>query len=612
MLKTLRFLCRNMLVIAALIVVVAFTVVAQDDGQPQVQVSTGTLDVRQNIKYLLPDFTGGQTLYVYLEGVSGNLDPLLALGQGDIPLAEVEAAIDEAIATASESGFDPVVALSETAADLFIAGDDDGGEGYDAALEFVIPEDGTYTLFIGSNYRNNTFGDYRLTIGLNAPVVLTGRASDSGAIIAIKEEATQFTPAVEIVNGVIEDTPIHYTLRDFARGEQLRMNVTATEGELRPAIALQDFSGKLITLTGLDYQSTSVTLEYEFPANAENFQVVVGGGGTNGSYRLTLAANQVNESSLQVDVSAAPIIEQATTVRVGLTLDQISNVDQIAENFDIVATLRLEWHDRARAFSPADCNCTQQSFTGDRFGGFSSQGQWPDFILFNQQGRRDTQNRGAFITSDGSAVFAERFTATLQAPNFDFRNFPFDEQVFFVHVDMVFDESIYTIEEIEGYTQFGAQLGEEEWIVRNEEVIISSIDGRSRFSFKFNATRHLNYYLFRIMLPIAVIVMVSWVTFFLKDFGKRIDVASANLLLFVAFNFTISGELPRLGYLTLLDIVLIATFVVTALIIAFNVYLRRLERFGYQERARRIDRFALWLYPLAYLLIAIYVIVTVT
>ena len=80
-----------------------------------------------------------------------------------------------------------------------------------------------------------------------------------------------------------------------------------------------------------------------------------------------------------------------------------------------------------------------------------------------------------------------------------------------------------------------------------------------------------------------------------------IEVTSGNLLVFIAFNFTISNDLPRLGYLTFLDTILISTFVVSALVIILNVYLKRLEVRGFQERAHRIDRVVIWLYPLAYL-----------
>ena len=67
---------------------------------------------------------------------------------------------------------------------------------------------------------------------------------------------------------------------------------------------------------------------------------------------------------------------------------------------------------------------------------------------------------------------------------------------------------------------------------------------------------------------------------------------------------------PRLGYLTFMDVLLLTTFVLNVGIIVYNVMLYRLEATGNAERALRIDRFALWLYPLSFfgLLIILYLL----
>jgi hypothetical protein len=118
----------------------------------------------------------------------------------------------------------------------------------------------------------------------------------------------------------------------------------------------------------------------------------------------------------------------------------------------------------------------------------------------------------------------------------------------------------------------------------------------------FEADRHVAYYVVRIFLPVLLIISVSWLIFFLRDYTKRIDLAGANLLLFIAFNFTISGDLPRLGYLTFLDTILVCTFLITGLVLAFNVYLRWLEVGDRMEIAHTLDRHTLWIYPFGYLL----------
>ncbi len=97
-----------------------------------------------------------------------------------------------------------------------------------------------------------------------------------------------------------------------------------------------------------------------------------------------------------------------------------------------------------------------------------------------------------------------------------------------------------------------------------------------------------------------MIIAVSWSVFFLRDYSKRIDIATTSLLLFIAFNFVISSDLPRLGYLTFLDAVLAYTFVVTGIVVIINVALRRLEMKKRVDLARTVDRFAIWCYPIGY------------
>ena len=102
----------------------------------------------------------------------------------------------------------------------------------------------------------------------------------------------------------------------------------------------------------------------------------------------------------------------------------------------------------------------------------------------------------------------------------------------------------------------------------------------------------------RIFTPLIILVFVSWATFFLEEFRKRIDIAGSNFLLFAAFNFAILNDLPRLGYMTFLDFILVAMFIITGLIIVFNVRLRQLRIKDKDALARKIDAYALkWVYP---------------
>jgi uncharacterized sodium:solute symporter family permease YidK len=103
-----------------------------------------------------------------------------------------------------------------------------------------------------------------------------------------------------------------------------------------------------------------------------------------------------------------------------------------------------------------------------------------------------------------------------------------------------------------------------------------------------------------VFIPILLIILISWFTFFLKDFGRRIEAAAANVLLFIAFSFSLANNYPRLGYITFLDAVMAVTFVVNTLVLLYNVQLKRMESKGEVARVEQIDHFFDWAYPLSY------------
>ena len=300
--------------------------------------------------------------------------------------------------------------------------------------------------------------------------------------------------------------------------------------------------------------------------------------------------------------SAAP--DEPYLAEIGIQIKQIVDIDQKSENFQVVGNLRIEWDEPRLAFDSADHSHAYKIFTHDSFTKYvDEQGiAAPGFFIYNQQGRRHTQEAKVSVFNDGHAIYLERFTVTLQAPEFDFVQYPFDTQKFFFRVVAAMPVNFVRFIPLEGYSQLGDQLGEEEWEFENSWTNTDEVAGitgkpTARFSFGFEAKRHLNYYLLRIFLPLVIIILVSWFTFFLNDYSKRVDMAVANLLVFVAFNFTISNDLPRLGYLTFIDTIMFATFVFAGLVVLVNVIYRRMEVHGREATARRLDNLTIWIYP---------------
>jgi hypothetical protein len=584
---------------------------AQEAGQ--VQVLTGRVDERAaGAWYLLPSLKQGQTLYVYVEGTSNNLDPLAALGDSSVKAGTLGGQFASDVEQAIREGRDPLRVLPEFADKYFLAWDDDSGQGYAATFEFLIPADGDYQLLVTNSPFNETFGTYRLLVGLDAPQVLTGEAQPTGADLVITQDVpgSAGVAVQEITGSLTEAKPSTFLfLNDFEPDDTLNVFIEATSGDLIPAVVLEDFGSKPVRSGDYLADRSQASLEYHFPDGGSNYRLNISGAeNSTGDYRLLLGRNAPEVLSGQAAPGEGLIVRQPIQAEVGVRLDQITDVDQKAENYGAVISLRIEWTDPVLAFSPEDCNCAFKLFTQKDFDKFiaETEGQWPEFTLFNQQNNRWTQNKLVVIDPNGHATYFERFTTSFQAPDFDFRRFPFDAQQFYIRVDSLFPEEYVVFSDLEQFTAVGDQLGEEEWYLTESDVQVSSETATtgnvtSRYSFHFEARRHLNFYIFRILVPLLLIITVAWITFFLQDFGKRIEATSANLLLFIAFNFTVGTSLPALGYLTYLDTVLIAAFIISVLVVAYNVYLKWLEVKNRRARAERIDRYMIWLYPLGYL-----------
>jgi len=608
-------LCRGFGPVAIAVVAVVSIAAAE----PRVQEITGHLVSDEALAYRLTDLRRGRTLYAFVERTEGNLDPLIALVRPDVDVDALQTEARKELAKSITAGEDPLVRVPAVFDKYSLSWADDISTGGSAGLAYEIPSDGDYRLLVRGNFIIENFGTFRLLVGVDAPGVLDGTAEPAGAeFVALEqvgEPVDRVSEAVSITEDVLtpQNSPLFFLLKPIRADRTLYVYVEALSGDLKPILFLADHAGKPIRSDNLAAAGKVAGLSYTFKREQRDFQIRLSsvpkdGPATQGRFRLIVGVNSPEVLTGEAKVQGAPVLQPPLKVRVGLSLRQIADVNQKAERYDAVYDLVMRWQDPKLAYRPVSPADSVRIFAHEDFLKYAKQNNImpPTFVVSNQQERRWSQSRRTIIMPDGRAIYIERFWARLQAPDFQFTKFPFDTQKFFARIAMMFPTRYFLLDKLEQFSRVGTALGEEEWVVSSHKTVIDEIrtagaSPRASFSFIFYAHRHLNYYILRIFLPVLAIIAIAWVTFFLEDYSKRVDLAGANLLVFIAFNFTIAGDLPRLGYLTVMDIVLISTFLITAIVLVCCVCLRRMETVGLEVLARKIDKYLVVAYPLAYL-----------
>ncbi len=586
---------------------------AQEEGQ--IQIETGVVRSGDFFWYLLPDLAQGQNLNVHLRSTSGNLDPAMGLISADTDADGFEERYKAAIQEAIIDGDDPLIASQDFLDKNLLVWDDDGGEGLSADFSYIMPADGDYRLFITgalTSLGQATSGNYELQIGLATPLELSGEVTARGEPIATLDlAASSQAVAVEEILGTINTGQQQTTLdlHEVKPGDSISVHVEATSGDLRPTLILLNYADKPVRSANVNGQESTASLEYAIEDRGRGFSVRIIGccdeEGSSGDYRLLVGVNAPDVLNGMGQETDEGIIKEPIPVAIGIKLQQIVEVDEQNEFFTAVASIQMEWDDPTLAFSPDSCDCVFKTYTEKDFAQFQADtgGLWPEFTVFNQQGNRWVQNRIAVIWQDGHALYFERFSTNLQV-DFDFSKYPFDSEEFVILIDSIFPENFYYYTDLEGYSELSSDHGEDEFQIGDFETEVTSeqastLSQTSRFTFSFGGPRHQIYFILQVFIPIILILGVLWVTFFLRDYALRIELASANLLVFIAFSFSLADNYPRLGYLTLLDAVMSMTFILCALVVVYNVYLRRLELAGHGERANQIDNFFDWAFPIS-------------
>ncbi len=204
---------------------------------------------------------------------------------------------------------------------------------------------------------------------------------------------------------------------------------------------------------------------------------------------------------------------------------------------------------------------------------------------------------------------------------FDLRNFPFDKQRISFNFSELNDPEVVLIPYESLYSNLNMLEKKEDlingWSLVNTRVVGENYQPQRFYQDKFvnglsiilEIERQSSYYVYKIILPIILILMVCWSVIWItpKELESRLTVTIVCLLSLIAYNFVIDKELPKLEYLTVMDWIIFTSYIFATIpnflcVISYQLFLKN------KELALNIENKAKFLGPITYVLIIIMIV----
>jgi hypothetical protein len=198
-------------------------------------------------------------------------------------------------------------------------------------------------------------------------------------------------------------------------------------------------------------------------------------------------------------------------------------------------------------------------------------------------------------------------------------DFPFDPQVFrFRFTSFDYDANEIIIKADHELTRIADLINIPDWTIGKASGSVELIDMvelrslRSIFILEIPATRNSNFYIWKVLVPLSFIVMMSWAVFWINPvkFGPQLGISATSMLTLIAFQFALTGILPKLSYFTTMDKLILGSSALVFLSFVESVLTIYLVSIGKESSAFQVDNICRWLFPVVFMVYSSIVIVT--
>ncbi|MDH5500412.1 MAG: hypothetical protein OEY72_04840, partial [Gammaproteobacteria bacterium] len=294
----------------------------------------------------------------------------------------------------------------------------------------------------------------------------------------------------------------------------------------------------------------------------------------------------------------------ATEVTIGLILADLMAINDVDQTVALDVLLTMEWTDHRLVNAPG-CRYPYTAI-------------WtPEMQLINSGTIRSRRPPEVLVEADGRVISTVRYEGTVTSP-WHLKDFPFDtNDIVLQAVSLQHDAAELPLQISGPWTGRAATLTIPDWAIGEPTADVStlslqSIDREvSIYEFRIPASRLADYYIYKFVLPLCLIVMMSWSVFWIdaRQLSAQLQLAATSMLTLIAYQFTVNDLLPKVGYLTAMDRYLLSSSVLVFLALVEALTTGALAGNGRVAAAAMLDRASRWAFPVVYVIVILVTLV---
>ncbi len=285
----------------------------------------------------------------------------------------------------------------------------------------------------------------------------------------------------------------------------------------------------------------------------------------------------------------------ATVISVGFRMMDLTEINDVKQTLTGDFAVLLSWTD-ARLSQFQGCEIALDKV-------------WSPSVVFTNSGRLFTSRpREVSIGPGGQVRYLQRYYGAL-ASYHNLRDFPFDEHRLVVSLFPVdAPENEVQLVDDEGFTGRRDLLNISDWRIESVKGGIGRqfVDAfgklHSIYNFEITAHRITSYYVWKVIFPLCLIVVMSWFVFWIAptQTDAQIGLSATAMLTMIAFIFATTNMVPKLGYFTRLDWFITGSTILVFLALLQSVTTSYLVVRKREQVSLRIDRVCRVAFPLAF------------